>query len=135
MTLSSLEIRVRLSMMWVFVTLNTFARDFHELGRAGMLEQMMSGVINGVEITETLMLVGGIMSEVPILLVLLSLMLRRAINRWVTMIGAAIVWGLLALLNANPDLDNMFFFAIQTIALVGIFLTAFRWKKTPEPCQ
>nr|WP_070959242.1 DUF6326 family protein [Hyphomonas sp. Mor2] len=135
MTLSSLETRIRLSMMWVFVTLNTFARDFHELGRDGMLEQMMSGIINGVEITEALMLVGGIMSEVPILMVLLSLMLKRPINRWVTMSGAVIAFILLALLNANPDLDNMFFFAIQTIALVAIFLTAFRWKRTPEPCQ
>ena len=30
-----------LSTLWIFVILNIFARDIHELGRPGMLEQMM----------------------------------------------------------------------------------------------
>jgi len=127
-----LEKRVRLSLIWVFVTLNTFARDFHELGREGMLEQMLSGVVNGVEITETLMLVGGIMSEVPILMILVSLLLGRSLNRIVTPIGALITIVLLAGLNANPDLDNIFFFAIQLIALVSIVWTCVRWKDSQE---
>lgn len=123
-----LEKRARLSILWIFVCLNTFARDLHELGREGMLEQMLTGVVNGVEITETLMLIGSVMSEVPILMVLLSLFLTRSVNRWVTMIGACVTLLLLAGLNANPDLDNVFFFSIQAFALIGIFWMALRWK-------
>jgi hypothetical protein len=55
-----------LSILWVFIILNFFARDIHELGSPGMLEQMMSGIIDGVVITEMLMLFGGIMIEIPI---------------------------------------------------------------------
>lgn len=32
--------RILLSILWVFIILNFFARGIHELGRPGMLEQM-----------------------------------------------------------------------------------------------
>ncbi|WP_210115123.1 hypothetical protein [Roseovarius aestuariivivens] len=51
--------RVLLSILWIFVILNFFARDIHELGRPGMLEQMISGTIDGVVVTDILMLLGG----------------------------------------------------------------------------
>ena len=59
MRTSSQDPRVLLSVLWIFVVLNFFARDIHELCRPGMLEQMMSGTIDGVQITEALMLLGG----------------------------------------------------------------------------
>lgn len=37
--------RALLSVLWIFVVLNFFARDIHELGRPGMLAHMMSGRI------------------------------------------------------------------------------------------
>ena len=125
---NQLETRLRLAFLWVLVNLNTFARDMHELGREGMLEQMLTGTINGVKITEELMLIGGFMSEVSILMILLSLMLARSINRWVTIIGAVLTFFLLVNLNINPDLDNIFFLAVQSIALVAIIRIAWRWR-------
>ena len=73
--------RALLSMLWVFTVLNFFARDIHELGRPGMLEQVMSGTIDGVRITEALMMMGGVMIEIPILMTVLALLLPRSINR------------------------------------------------------
>ena len=49
--------RTVLSTLWIFLLLNIFARDIHELGRPGMLEQMMTGVVDGVKIMERLMLI------------------------------------------------------------------------------
>ena len=74
--------RVLLSVLWIFIILNFFARDIHELSRPGMLKQMMSGIIDGVKVTEFLMLLGGIMMTV------LALLLPHAINRWAN-IGVA----------------------------------------------
>ena len=73
--------RLVLSILWVFIILNFFARDIHELGRPGMLEQMMSGTIDGVVVTEMLMLIGGIMIEIPILMTVLTLLLPAGMNR------------------------------------------------------
>ena len=120
--------RAVLSTLWIFVLLNLFARDIHELGRPGMLEQMMTGVIDGVEITEGLMLIGGIMIEIPILMVLLSQILPFRISRGAN-IGAGILTTMIVVsTNLNPDLDNMFFLVIKIAALIGIVWVAWRWK-------
>jgi hypothetical protein len=34
-------------------------RDLHEFGRSGFLEEMMTGVVNGVQITDGLLLLVG----------------------------------------------------------------------------
>lgn len=35
-----------LSTLWIFIILNIFARDIHELGRPGMLEQVLKYRVN-----------------------------------------------------------------------------------------
>lgn len=89
-----------LSSLWVFVMINFFARGLHELGRTGMLEQMMSGEIDGVVITEELMLFAGVMFEIPILME-----------------------------NLNPDLDNIFFMVMQIGVLLVAFRVAWKWNE------
>lgn len=128
MTQEKASTRTVLSTLWIFLLLNIFARDIHELGRPGMLEQMMTGVIDGVKITEGLMLIGGIMIEIPILMVLLSQILPFKLSRW-TNIGAGILTTLIVIsTNLNPDLDNMFFLVFKFTALFGIVWVAWRWN-------
>lgn len=69
-TLNNLDKRAKLSSLWVFVFFNMIFRDLHESGRAGFLEEMMTGVVNGVQITEGLLLVGGLMIAIPLLMIL-----------------------------------------------------------------
>ncbi len=117
-----------LSTLWIFVILNMFARDIHELGRPGMLEQVMSGVVDGVTITEELMLLGGIMFEIFLVMVVLSQVLKYRINRWVNMIMGLIAIAIVMMTNLSPDLDNLFFMIIEIITLVAIIGIAWRWK-------
>lgn len=123
--------RILLSILWIFIVLNFFARDIHELGRPGMLAQMMSGTIDGVVVTEMLMLLGGIMMEIPILMTVLALLLPRRVNRW-TNIGVGLLTMIMIVgMNLQPDLDNVFFMGIQLIALFAIIGIAWRWQ-APE---
>ncbi|MDH3620103.1 MAG: DUF6326 family protein [Gammaproteobacteria bacterium] len=122
-----------LSTLWIFVLLNIFARDMHELARPGLLQQVMTGVIDGVTITEELMLLGGVMIEIPILMVLLSQILPYRICR-----GANISAGVLTIMidvhtNLNPDLDNVFFLVIKLLALLGVIVVAWKWKGRESP--
>ena len=118
-----------LTVLWVFVVLNFFARDIHELGRPGMLEQMMSGVIDVTEITEALMLLGGVMIEIPILMAVLALVLPRRINRWTNAGTSLLTAAMIIAANLDPDLDNLFFMIIQLIALVSITRVAWCWSR------
>jgi len=125
---SDREIKTLLSTLWIFVILNMFARDFHELGRPGMLEQVMSGVVDGVTITAELMLLGGIMWEIFLVMVVLSQVLKYRINRCVNMIMGLIAIAIIVMTNLTPDLDNIFFMIIEIISLVTIIGIAWRWK-------
>jgi Sec-independent protein secretion pathway component TatC len=133
MNTSSRDPRVLLSVLWIFVVLNFFARDIHELGRPGMLEQMMSGVIDGVEITEALMLLGGVMIEIPILMAVLALVLPRRINRWTNAGASLLTAAMIIAANLDPDLDNLYFMIIQLIALVIITRVAWCWSEYQLP--
>jgi len=123
--------RLLLSILWVFIILNFFARDIHELGRPGMLEQMMSGIIDGVVITEMLMLLGGIMIEIPILMTILALLLPHGMNRWTNIGVGLLTIVMIVAMNLKPDLDNVFFMSIQLIALIAVVGIAWRWQ-APE---
>ena len=77
-----MDVKALLSTLWSFVLFNMIFRDLHEFGRPGFIEEITTGIVNGVQITEELMLLGGIMAEVPISMVLLSRVLNYRINRW-----------------------------------------------------
>jgi hypothetical protein len=112
----------------MFIFLNFFARDIHELIRSGMLEQMMSGTIDGVVITEMLMLLGGIMIEIPIFMTVLALLLPYGVNQWANIGVGLLTMVMIVAMNLKPDLDNVFFMGIQLIALIAIVGIARGWR-------
>jgi Sec-independent protein secretion pathway component TatC len=131
--ISTLEMKAKLSTLWIFVLLNMIFRDLHEFGRPGFLEEVMTGIVNGVQITEGLLLLGGIMIEVPIAMVLLSQLLKVRVNRWANIIAGTITIALVLVNNTAPDLDDMFFTAIEVVALSLIIWYAWRWPKQTRP--
>jgi len=128
---SGLQTSTRLSLMWVFIVLNFLARDFHELARSGVIEQMIGGAMNGVILTEPLMLLGGVMIEIPIAMTVLTLFARRRIGRWVNIVAALYTVTIIIGNNLDPDLDNIFFMIIKFAALIYIIKTAWEWQPNP----
>ena len=83
-------------------------RDIHEFFRPELLEEIMTGIINGTQVTDEMLLVGSIMVEIPISMVLLSRVLKYQLNRWANMIAGAIT--IVFVIGIGPkDLDDMFF--------------------------
>ena len=126
-----MDIKALLSTLWIFVLFNMIFRDLHEFGRPGFLEEIMTGIVNGVQITEGLMLLGGIMAEIPISMVLLSRVLKYKINRWANIIAGAITI-VIVIQNGAADLDDMFFATIEIVSLSFIVWCAWKWRKPLE---
>jgi hypothetical protein len=118
---------ILLSILWIFIILNFFARDIHELGRSGKLKQMMSGTIDRVVVTEMLMLIGAIMIEIPIMMTVLALLLPHRVNRWANIGVGLLTMVMIVAMNIKPDLDNVFFMGIQLIAFIAIVGIARQW--------
>lgn len=113
-----------ISTLWIFILLNMVFRDLHQLGNKGFLEEIMSGVVNGVEITEQLMLIGGILAEIPILMVLLSRMLNNKVNKWLNIIAGLITLTVFATSIPAADIDDIFHMIIEVAAILWIFKIA-----------
>ncbi len=124
--INTLEMKAWLSNLWIFALLNVIFRDIHELFRPGLLEEMMTGTVNGVQMTQEILLVAGIFFEIPIVMVLLSRILPRRINRWANVVAGAVT--LVFLISNGPnDLDDVWFLGITAVALLIIIGSALRW--------
>ena len=121
-----IEPQTLLSTLWIFILLNIIFRDLHQLGKNGFIEELISGVVNGIELTDELALIGGFLAEVPILMVLLSRILDNKPNKWANLVAGAITLVVIATAAPYVDLDDVFHMAIEVAAIFWIFRIA--WK-------
>ncbi|NMH88699.1 DUF6326 family protein [Flavivirga algicola] len=121
--------RTKLSFLWVYVLMNIIIKDIHDLFRPGLLKEMQNGIVNGNTITEELMLIGGILLELPILMIVLSQLLPYKSNKWLN-VCAANLSILILFMNPPNDLDDGFFLIMTTVGLIAITVFAFKYYKT-----
>lgn len=117
-----------LSALWLFILLNIIFRDIHQFVLASHIEMLLTGHYNGIKITEGLMLLGGFLVQVPIAMVLFSLLLTRRIGRPVTFLAVMVTAGTL-LSSAPTDMDDTFHLVIEIVALIAILWTAWTWPE------
>ncbi|MBE9101890.1 DUF6326 family protein [Vacuolonema iberomarrocanum] len=127
----TLEMKAKLSTLWMFYLFNTIFRDIHEFIEPGFIEKAMTGTFNGTQITEQLLLFGGFVAEVPIAMVLLSRLLPYGTNRWANIIAAVVTLSF-EINNGTTDLDDTFHMAIEMAALCFIIWSTWRWRN-PAP--
>jgi len=129
--LKLIDRKAKLSSLWIFMLLNFFVRDIHEFGRSGFLQEMMTGVIDGVQLTEEIFLFSGIMMQIPLGMVFLSRMLPHRFNRWANIIASVFTIGIVINIGAN-DLDDLLHLAIEVITLAFIIWSAWTWSNSIE---
>ena len=127
--ITALDMKTKLSTLWIFVLLNVIFRDIHEIVKPAFLAEMMSG--NGSQPSEELFLIAGILLEISIGMVLLSRVLTYRLNRWANIIAGALTMGFILFNISTPDLDDIFFAAVEVVGLSLIIWLAWKWP-TPE---
>lgn len=119
--------KLKLSALWLFILLNVIFRDIHQFTMKSHLEMLLTGVYNGTKVTETLILIGGIVLEIPIAMVLFSLLLKRKYNRIANFVAVVLIIGLF-MMEPPSDMDDIFFKIIELIGLIAIIVTAGKWR-------
>jgi hypothetical protein len=125
-----LEKKALLSALWLFVLLNLIFRDLHEIVKAEVLEELLTGTYNGRKVTEVMFLLGGILIEVGILMTLMTWVLPPRANRSANVIVAPLF--ALTFIASPGDLDDYFHVGLAVIALGIIGWQAWRWKPSPS---
>ncbi len=128
----TMQKKATLSTLWIFVLLNVIFRDIHEIVLPRFMEEMQAHAANGTLVSDELMLLAGVMLEIPIAMVLLSRLLPRRFSRPANII-AALFWIVALVSNGVNDLDDIWFMAIEVIGLLAIVWIAWNWKKQESP--
>ncbi len=116
-----IETHTLLSALWLFTLINIIFRDIHQLAKKSHLEMLLAN-----EISDTLLFLVGFVIEIPIAMVLLSLLLEPRFLRPLTFVATLITS--VGMVSVPPtDLDDVFFLAIQLLAMGAIAWATWRW--------
>ncbi len=119
-------IRARLSAAWVFVMLNMVFADILSFMSPGALQQVLAGNADGIQITPGFLLVAAVVAEIPISMVLLSLLVPQRTARWAN-IGAAAVTVAFVLGMGSATPHYVFIAALETLGCVAIARWSWAW--------
>lgn len=124
-----LEKKALLTALWLFVFLNHIFRAIHEIVKAEFLADAMNGIYNGMEVTEGMFLLGGIMIAIPIAMVPMMWVLPLRASRWAN-VGVASFHGLTVILAGAGDLDDYLHASLELIAVAFIIWQASSWERS-----
>ncbi len=69
---TQMDTREKLSLLWIFVTVNYIFCDVFTLTYSEELKQILSGTVGGVEITQGFLLIFAFLMEIPMAMIFLS---------------------------------------------------------------
>ena len=85
-----LDKKVLLSTLWIFAILNYLYADVMGFYKPGMIQEIMTGSVEGIIFTPAFLLIGAILMETAIVMVLFSRILSYRPNRIINIITGVI---------------------------------------------
>ena len=127
------NIKVKLSGLWVAVVFLYIYVDYYSLFVPGVLEKMIEGVVadTGIQITTEFLLSGLAFVMIPTLMIVLSLTLKAKANRWTNIIVG--ILQIVVVLGSNfigkPEAHYLFGSGVELVLLLLIVWFAWKWPK------
>lgn len=116
-----------LSTLWIFVTLNYLYCDLIGLMDANLLNQYLTGEVEGLKMSNNFLLAAAILMEIPIAMILTSRLLTPIYNCWTNIIAASIkTLAMTATLFIGTTTNYYLFFASIEISTT-IFIIGYCW--------
>ena len=126
------DTRARLSLLWVFVMLNMIFADILSFMSAGALKEIIEGRAGQIELTAGFLLLAAVMTEIPIAMVLLNLVLPVRALRWANLVAAAFTVAYILGMGSMTTPHYIFIAGIETLACILIAWTAWRLRAPAE---
>jgi uncharacterized membrane protein HdeD (DUF308 family) len=122
------ETKLLLSILWIVVMINMLKADVLSLYIPNSTDEVLKAA-GDIPIT-LLMLIGSVIMEASILMIVLSYVLERKLNRWLNIIVAVFtiifIWG-----GMSTYPHYLFVATIETVCLLFIIRVAWKWSE-PE---
>ncbi len=128
--LTALKTKGTLSALWIYVLLNMLFRDIHEMGRPGMLAEMMNS-----SPPEILLVVSAVVLQLLIGMVILTHLLPNSISRWANLVMGVVGIPLLLFSTMLNDADDYVFLGFELLAVLAVVIVAWRWRVPEMPSE
>lgn len=122
-----MDIKIRISVLWIVVMMNIIFADICSFMLPGALQDIISGN-TPFQITQGIMLVFAVLLEIPIGMIFLSRVLDRGVNR-LTNIIACLVTIIFVIGGGSLTLHYIFFASVEVCIMLYIIWTAWNWRK------
>lgn len=124
-SVKKIDTKALLSTLWIVVAINMVKADVLSLYIPGSVDEVAKTA--GDTPIPLLMLGGAILMEISILMILLSRVLERGVNRWANIVAGAITIAFVAIGGATYP-HYIFIATVEVICLVLIIWFAWKWR-------
>ena len=125
-----IDVRIKLSMIWVALMLTYLLGDVLRIFSG----DFSAGEIGGMQVNQMMFLGMAILFVIPILMVILSLIMKHPLNRWANIIVAIIFFGINIIgLPTYPSAYDQFLIIVGLGFNVLTIWYAWKWKPQDSP--
>jgi hypothetical protein len=130
------NVKIILSALWVAVMFIYVYADIKTLFQPEIPEQIISGVMGGMAITQSFLFSAAILMSIPAIMIVLSLTLKPGINRWVNIIVSFLHIVLIIITRFVPAKIWYYYIYYQSIeAIFHSMIIWYAWKWPKEEQQ
>ncbi len=126
-----IDTKIKLSALWIVLMFCYTYADILGFYAPGNIEELISGEIAGIQMTQGLLLGSAILMVIPSVMVFLSLMLKAKANRWTNIIVGIVYMGVLGstfLTGRNPAY-YILYAIVKAMLIVLVIWQAWTWPK------
>ena len=121
------DLKIRLSALWAVVMFNMAFADIFSMSFVEPGSETVAGP-GGMEITPIFILVAAIFVEIPIVMIILSQVLKYKANRWANII-ASVLTILFVVGGGSTEIHYIFFAGVEVVCMLLIIWYAWKWRE------
>lgn len=123
--MEKINIRTKLSILWTIVLINMIFADIFSI----MIELVNKNTLNIPGDVKMVMAIAALVTNIPIMMIYLSKILKYKINRLVNIVAA--IFTILYVIGGGDWAPHYIIIAsIETVLLVVIIICSIKWKET-----
>jgi hypothetical protein len=126
------NVKIKLSGLWVALMFFYLYNDVISFFRRDTIEDVLSGELAGVQVSQLFLFGAAVLMAIPILMVVLSLALPARVNRWTNVIVGifhAVVLVATLLVPGETWAHYALYMAFEALFIVLIVWTALKWPR------
>ena len=123
------NVKLILAALWIAVMFIYVYADIKTLFQPEIPQQIISGIVGGMKINQSFLFAAAILMSIPTIMIILSLILKPRINRWVNIIVSFLLILLIIITRFVPSKIWYYYIYYQSIeSIIHILIIWYAWR-------